>query len=136
MRIFYIFLFRETVESELKTANQQQALGIAILLLVLIISPIIIFLVRWALILDPRNNGLNQERDGHHPHLLLDPLHEGAGARAGETEDGRSALPDIATPGCQILRLFRCMHLSNLLKQNLFTCDRERISESHTIFNL
>ena len=37
---------RETVESELKTANQQQALGIAILLLVLIISPIIIFLVR------------------------------------------------------------------------------------------
>ena len=38
---------RETVESELKTANQQQALGIAILLLVLIISPIIIFLVRW-----------------------------------------------------------------------------------------
>jgi len=38
----------ETVESELKTANQQQALGIAILLLVLIISPIIIFLVRNA----------------------------------------------------------------------------------------
>ena len=34
-----------TVKSELKAANQQQALGIAILLLVLIISPIIIFLV-------------------------------------------------------------------------------------------
>jgi len=37
-----------TVKSELKAANQQQALGIAILLLVLIISPIIIFLVRNA----------------------------------------------------------------------------------------
>ena len=37
---------RGTVKSELKAANQQQALGIAILLLVLIISPIIIFLVR------------------------------------------------------------------------------------------
>ena len=42
------FVFRETVKSELKAANQQQALGIAILLLVLIISPIIIFLVRNA----------------------------------------------------------------------------------------
>ena len=40
--------YRETVKSELKAANQQQALGIAILLLVLIISPIIIFLVRNA----------------------------------------------------------------------------------------
>ena len=36
------------MKSELKAANQQQALGIAILLLVLIISPIIIFLVRNA----------------------------------------------------------------------------------------
>ena len=35
------------MKSELKAANQQQALGIAILLLVLIISPIIIFLVRY-----------------------------------------------------------------------------------------
>ena len=42
------FDLRETVKSELKAANQQQALGIAILLLVLIISPIIIFLVRNA----------------------------------------------------------------------------------------
>ena len=42
------FVLRETVKSELKAANQQQALGIAILLLVLIISPIIIFLVRNA----------------------------------------------------------------------------------------
>ena len=48
---FHFTNCRETVESELKTANQQQALGIAILLLVLIISPIIIFLVRlhWRL---------------------------------------------------------------------------------------
>ena len=42
--------FRFTVKSELKAANQQQALGIAILLLVLIISPIIIFLVRCVVI--------------------------------------------------------------------------------------
>ena len=42
--------FRFTVKSELKAANQQQALGIAILLLVLIISPIIIFLVRCLVI--------------------------------------------------------------------------------------
>ena len=42
---------RETVKSELKAANQQQALGIAILLIVLVISPVIIFLVRWANIL-------------------------------------------------------------------------------------
>ena len=41
-------IHRGTVKSELKAANQQQALGIAILLLVLIISPIIIFLVRNA----------------------------------------------------------------------------------------
>ena len=38
------------MKSELKAANQQQALGIAILLLVLIISPIIIFLVRYFVI--------------------------------------------------------------------------------------
>ena len=43
-----LYDFRGTVKSELKAANQQQALGIAILLLVLIISPIIIFLVRNA----------------------------------------------------------------------------------------
>ena len=43
-----MFICRGTVKSELKAANQQQALGIAILLLVLIISPIIIFLVRNA----------------------------------------------------------------------------------------
>ena len=43
-----VYDFSGTVKSELKAANQQQALGIAILLLVLIISPIIIFLVRNA----------------------------------------------------------------------------------------
>ena len=59
-----------------------------------------IFLVRWTssfvLGLDFL---LDQERDGHHPHLLLDPLHQGAGACAGEAEDGRPAFPDIAVAG-------------------------------------
>ena len=36
---------REIVKNELSAANQQQAFGITILLLVLIISPVIIFLV-------------------------------------------------------------------------------------------
>ena len=45
--VLTILPIRGTVKSELKAANQQQALGIAILLLVLIISPIIIFLVRY-----------------------------------------------------------------------------------------
>ena len=100
--MIFSLLYRETVESELKTANQQQALGIAILLLVLIISPIIIFLVRWisSFVLG-FDFLLGQERDGHHPHLLLDPLHQGAGACAGEAEDGRPAFPDIAIAGFQ-----------------------------------
>ena len=38
---------REIVKNELSAANQQQAFGIAVLLLVLIISPVIIFLVSW-----------------------------------------------------------------------------------------
>ena len=41
----------------------------------------------------------DQECHSHHPHLLLDPLHEGAGACAGEAKDGRSSLSDIATSG-------------------------------------
>jgi len=59
-----------TVKSELKAANQQQALGIAILLLVLIISPIIIFLVRnatatihiFSLTLSTKEQELTQEK--------------------------------------------------------------------------
>ena len=42
------FLCREIVKTELSAANQQQAFGIAVLLLVLVISPVIIFLVRNA----------------------------------------------------------------------------------------
>ena len=94
---------RETVESELKTANQQQALGIAILLLVLIISPIIIFLVRCGLliliVIPTCYHPPPQERHRHHPHLLSDPLHQGAGAGPGEAEDGRPSLPDPASTG-------------------------------------
>ena len=41
-------VFREIVKNELYAANQQQAFGIAVLLLVLVISPVIIFLVRNA----------------------------------------------------------------------------------------
>ena len=37
--------FQGIVVEELKAANQQQAFGVAILILVLIISPVIIFLV-------------------------------------------------------------------------------------------
>ena len=40
-------LFRDIVENELTAANQQQALGIGVLVLVLVISPVIIFLVRY-----------------------------------------------------------------------------------------
>ena len=44
-----LFVFAsDIVKNELYAANQQQAFGIAVLLLVLVISPVIIFLVRNA----------------------------------------------------------------------------------------
>ena len=45
--------------NELNSANEQQGLGVAVLVLVLIISPVIIFLVRSATI-------TIQVRRGHH----------------------------------------------------------------------
>ena len=49
MNEYYLnLLSREIVKNELYAANQQQAFGIAVLLLVLVISPVIIFLVRNA----------------------------------------------------------------------------------------
>ena len=41
------FLPSDIVKSELVAANQQQAFGIVVLLVVLVISPLIIFLVRF-----------------------------------------------------------------------------------------
>ena len=43
---FCFFLPSAIVKSELVAANQQQAFGIVVLLVVLVISPLIIFLVR------------------------------------------------------------------------------------------
>ena len=42
----FILLPSAIVKSELVAANQQQAFGIVVLLVVLVISPLIIFLVR------------------------------------------------------------------------------------------
>ena len=82
------------MKSELKAANQQQALGIAILLLVLIISPIIIFLVRnatatihiFSLTLTNKEQELVQVINNAES---INKTTE----TAGEAEDGEPALP-------------------------------------------
>ena len=43
-----------------------------------------------------------QERHGHNPHFLADPVHQGAGADPGETEDGGPPLPHAAFPGRKV----------------------------------
>ena len=94
---FCFFLPSAIVKSELVAANQQQAFGIVVLLVVLVISPLIIFLVRWFLrsffifvsvwwviwFTDDDNYFIAldsfsfQERHRHHPSLLSVALSKG-----------------------------------------------------------
>ena len=90
------------MKNELSAANQQQAFGIAVLLLVLVISPVIIFLVGiplalvWAFITHPISGA---ECHGDHPGVLCLPVPESPRAENGEKKGGRSHLPDAA-PQC------------------------------------
>lgn len=45
---FFLFYFRENVNDHLVEASRSEAIGIGILVVVLLVSPIIIFLVRNA----------------------------------------------------------------------------------------
>ena len=88
------------MKNELSAANQQQAFGIAVLLLVLVISPVIIFLVGiplvWSFITQPISGA---ECHGDHPGVLCLPVPESSRAENGEKKGGRSHLPDAA-PKC------------------------------------
>ena len=71
--------------NELNSANEQQGLGVAVLVLVLIISPVIIFLVRSATITIqvfwiPLDFGFLLQG------VLLEPGQEGVRAEYGEEE--------------------------------------------------
>ena len=83
--------------NELNSANEQQGLGVAVLVLVLIISPVIIFLVRSATI-------TIQVKRGHHDlfwdcfntsGLLLEPGPQGIWAEYGEKEGGQTSLSGL-----------------------------------------
>ena len=84
----------QIVGNELNSANEQQGLGVAVLVLVLIISPVIIFLVRSATI-------TIQVKRGHHDlfwdcfnisGVLLEPGPQGIWAEYGEKEGGQASL--------------------------------------------
>ena len=81
----------QIVGNELNSANEQQGLGVAVLVLVLIISPVIIFLVRSATI-TIQVRDIWELFDHFTAGLLLEPGPQGLRAEHGKEEGGQASL--------------------------------------------
>ena len=83
--------------NELNSANEQQGLGVAVLVLVLIISPVIIFLVRSATItIQVKKVHLDIFWDCFNiSGVLLEPGPQGIWAEYGEKEGGQTSLSGL-----------------------------------------
>ena len=78
--------------NELNSANEQQGLGVAVLVLVLIISPVIIFLVRSATITIQVRGFWGLVKHFFATGLLLEPGPQGVRAEHGKEEGGQASI--------------------------------------------